>query len=127
MGLHPHAILASDTHINDDFAVPKIVLRDEKTEGDARRLTVYDHEGGVRLDGWDYGDLVEKYQGGREYEWLVTVAARDVPALVAALGGTSGEDVFEVIRRTCTTDPNHLFSVIVDRNIPHEWWHRVGD
>lgn len=105
----------------------KIVLRDSKTETDSRRLTVYEHEGGVRLDGWDYGDLVEKYQGGREYEWIVTVAARDVPALVAALGGAPGERIDEVIRRTCSDDANHLFEVIQKRNIPHAWWHRVGE
>lgn len=107
--------------------MPKIVLRDERTATDTRRLTVYDHDGGVRLDGWDRGDLVEQYQGDREYEWLVDVAARDVPALVAALGGAPDDDVFEVIRRTCTTDPDHLFRVILDRNIPHGWWHRIGD
>ena len=107
--------------------MPTIVLRDEKTERDSRKLTVYDHEGGVRLDGWDLGDLVEQCHGDREYEWLVDVSARDVPALVAALGGAPDEDVFEVIRRTCAADPDRLFRVIVDRNIPHAWWHRLGD
>ena len=107
--------------------MPKIVLRDERTPTDSRRLTVYDHAGGVRLDGWDHGDLVERVHGDREHEWIVDVASRDVPALVAALGGAPGEDVFAVIRRTCTEDPDRLFRVIREHDIPRAWWHRVGD
>jgi len=108
--------------------VPRIVLRDEKTDTDIRRLSVYDHDGGIRIDGWDLGDQVEKYKGDREYEWMIDVAARDLPALVAALGGQRGEDVFEVIRRTCLDDPNRLQNVILyDPKVPHKWWSRQGD
>jgi len=107
--------------------MPKIVLRDEKTPSDIRRLTVYDHEGGLRLDGWDLGDGVEQFYGSREYEWTCDVAASEFAALVRALGGSPGEDVWEVIRRTCIDDPNRLFSAITDAKIPHQWWSRVGD
>lgn len=107
--------------------MPKLVLRDEKTPTDRRRLTVHDHDGGLRLDGWDLGDAVERAHGDREYEWTVDVAAHDLPALVAALGGAPGEDVFEVIRRSCSDDPDRLFRVIVEDRIPHTWWHRLGD
>ena len=105
----------------------KIVLRDEKTATDIRRLTVYDHEGGLRLDGWDLGDGVQAAFGAREYEWTLDVAASQWPALVTALGGTDGEDVFEVIRRTCSNEPERLHRAIVDAKIPHAWWHRIGD
>jgi|MudIll2142460700_1097286.scaffolds.fasta_scaffold04173_6 hypothetical protein len=108
-------------------AMPKIVLRDEQTATDVRQLTVYDHAGGLRLDGWDLGDATAAAHGDREYEWTLDVAARDLPALVKALGGAEGEDVFDVIRRTCVGDPNRLHRVIVDAKIPHAWWHRVGD
>jgi hypothetical protein len=107
--------------------MPKIVLRDEKAPHDIRRLTVYDHEGGIRLDGWDLGDGVEAIKGCREYEWIVTVAASALPALVAALGGAEGEDIFEVISRTCMDDPNRLYATLVDAKIPYDFWSRVGD
>jgi hypothetical protein len=107
--------------------MPEIVLRDEKTATDIRRLIVQDHEGGLRLDGWDLGDGVQAVYGSREYEWTLDVAASDLPALVTALGGAAGEDVFEVIRRTCADAPERLHRVIVDSAIPHVWWHRIGD
>ena len=107
--------------------MPKIVLRDEKTATDIRRLIVYDHAGGLRLDGWDLGDGVQAAFGAREYEWTLDVAASAWPALVKALGGADGEDVFEVIRRTCSDEPERLHRVIADGAIPHAWWHRVGD
>jgi hypothetical protein len=107
--------------------MPKIVLRNERTPSDIRRLVVLDHEGGIRLDGWDLGDGVEAIKGVREYEWILDVAASDLPALVAALGGAAGEDVFEVISRTCMADPNHLYNRIIGAKIPHTWWSREGD
>jgi hypothetical protein len=105
----------------------KIVLRDEKTPTDIRRLVVVPHEGGIRLDGWDLGDGVEAHFGSREYEWTCDVAADAIPQLVQALGGAAGEDIFEVIRRTCTDDPNRLHRTITDAKVPHQWWSRVGD
>src|SRR5690242_11564593 len=107
--------------------MPKIVLRNERTPTDIRRLVVHDHEGGIRLDGWDLGDGVAEIKGCREYEWTCDVAASDLPALVAALGGAAAEDVFEVISRTCMADPNRLYRTIFDAKIPHAWWSREGD
>jgi hypothetical protein len=107
--------------------MPKIVLRDEKSATNIRRLVVCEHEGGIRLDGWDLGDGVAAIKGVREYEWTLDVAASDLPALVEALGAVAGEDVFEVISRTCMDDPNRLHRTIVDAKIPHAWWSREGD
>ena len=107
--------------------MPKIVLRDERTPTDRRRLVVYEHAGGIRLDGWDLGDEVARIKGDREYEWTCDVAASDLPALVAALGGAEGEDVFEVISRTCLSDPNRLYDTIRATKIPYAWWSRQGD
>jgi hypothetical protein len=113
--------------VRHDLHVPKIVLRSETTPTDRRELSVYNTAEGIRVDGWDMGDEVERLKGAREYEWMIDVAERDLPALVAALGGAAGEDVFDVIRRTCIDDPTHLHSVIVRFQIPHQWWHRIGD
>jgi hypothetical protein len=105
--------------------VPKIVLRDEKTATDIRRLTVESTDGGIRISGWDLGDGVRAFHGGSEYEWTISVATKDLPALVEALGGKPGEDVFELMRRF---DPNELESVILTKpGVPHEWWHWVSD
>jgi hypothetical protein len=119
---HPHVKLASDTQLTDDSAV--LVLRDEKTPTDIRRLTVEARDGGIHIEGWDLGDGVG---ADREYEWTIDIAARDVPALVIALGGASGDDALDAISRTCAADANHLQRVIVDAKIPHAWWHRLGD
>lgn len=104
-----------------------LVLRDEKTAFERRELTVYAHEGGIRVDGWELGDVTERVHGDREYEWTIDVAEHDLPALVTALGGAPGEDVFDAIRRTCSADPDRLQQVIMGANIPHAWWHRLGD
>jgi hypothetical protein len=125
VGADPQQKLSSDTELTrrHDSNVPKIVLRAEKTDTDQRQLSVYDHEGGIRIDGWDYGDTVERLKGGREYEWMIDVAANDLPALVAALGGAAGDDVFEAIR--AFNDPNALQRIIID-GIPHKWWSWVS-
>jgi hypothetical protein len=105
----------------------KIVLRDERTETDTRRLVVVPHEGGIRLDGHDLGNGVDEFWGCREYEWTCDVAADALPQLVTALGGAAGEDIFEVIRRTCGHDPTRLHLTITEAKIPNKFWSRVGD
>ena len=107
--------------------MPKIVLRDERTATDIRRLVVHDRAGGIRLDGHDLGNGVDDVWGCREYEWTCDVEAADIPALVTALGGADDEDVFEVIRRTCMDDSTKLYRVISDAKIPNKFWSRVGD
>lgn len=105
----------------------KIVLRDQHTATEIRRLVVISHEGGIRLDGWDLGDGVAAFWGAREYEWTCDVGPDALPRLVAALGGSEGDDIFEVIRRSCSDAPERLYQTIKDANIPHQFWSRVGD
>jgi hypothetical protein len=58
--------LASDTQLTDDSAV--LVLRDEQTATDDRKLTVYAHGDGIRIDGWDLGDGVQAAHGDAEID-----------------------------------------------------------
>ncbi len=38
----------------------------------------------------------------REYEWFKTIAAADVPRVVALLGGAPGDDVLDLLERDYT-------------------------
>jgi hypothetical protein len=52
----------------------------------------------VLIEGQDLGPTVSKLMGDLEYEWTGTIAAADVPLLVAALGGAAGDDVLGAVR-----------------------------
>jgi len=41
--------------------------------------------------------------GGREYEYAITVAARDVPAVIDELGGTPGADALTLVAANAET------------------------
>jgi hypothetical protein len=65
-------------------------------------LTVWarpDEDGGFMITGQDLGPNLS----GREYEYAVAIAARDVPAVVEALGGTAGADVLALVAANAET------------------------
>lgn len=51
-------------------------------------------DGSVCIEGQDLGPNTP---GGDEYEYYLTVAAGDVPRLVAALGGAVGDDALSLL------------------------------
>jgi hypothetical protein len=57
-------------------------------------------DGGFTILGQDLGPIAP---GGREYEYAITVAATDVPAVVEALGGTPGADALVVVAANAET------------------------
>jgi hypothetical protein len=66
--------------------------------------------------------------GGAEYEYAVTVAAGDVPRVVAALGGTAGDDVLALVQ----ANADRIISTgeltwLRGLGIEPEFWSRVGD
>ena len=63
----------------------------------ADRLWVGAHEwsdGAVSIEGQDLGPHTP---GGEEYEYYFTIEPGDVPLLLAALGGTAGDDVLSLL------------------------------
>jgi hypothetical protein len=108
----------------------RVVLRDSRDEGGSRHLSAaLRPDGGLLIDGQDLGPGVEGVfgAGNTEYEWAWTVAADDVPAALAALGGEPGADPLAVLARWFgehRTDPG---SRLRDAGVPVAFWSRVGD
>jgi hypothetical protein len=63
-----------------------------------------------------------------EYEFERKVAAADVPALVAALGGRPGDDVLKLIdARWAGQGTRGLEELIKTHQVPNTFWNRIGD
>ena len=112
------------------MATKPVVLRDEKTATDRRWLAARVREdGALIIEGQDLGDGVEAVFGDgiREYEWVTEVSAEDVPKLIAALGGSPGDDILDVIRSTCVAEPILLERTLPAAGITPRRWNRMGD
>lgn len=106
-----------------------IELRHDVDTTDTRVLRARVHKGGLRIEGHDMGKGVEDFwgEGLTEYEWVVDVAAGDVPRLAEALAGSRTSHIIDVIRRTCLDDPDRLERTLVEHDIPRKVWNRVGE
>ncbi len=66
--------------------------------------------------------------GIREYEWTWTIAKADVEAAIAALGGSPGDDLPELLAAWAAAhgdqDPGQFLK---DAGVPMEFWSRFGD
>ena len=81
----------------------KVMLREERTGRDGRFLWAYvDDSGRLHIDGQDLGPGTAPVSSDGEYEWFSTIAAADVPRVVALLGGQPGDDVLDVLERGFT-------------------------
>jgi len=133
----PHGIGRHDTKSSnasrvrcDNGRMREVVLREEKTATDQRRLIVRVLEtGALRIEGWDLGEGVERSfgEGVREYEWTSEVAVEDLPRLITALGGVDGSDVLDVIETACRDRPTRLEATIHELGIQPKFWSRMGD
>lgn len=106
-----------------------VVLRSSRDKGGSRFLGATLLENGdVRIEGQDLGPGVENVfgQGYTEYEYIMTIRVKNVPALLQALGAKS--DVLSALQKyfgdPSTEDPR---SFLKNHNIPFEFWSRVGD
>ena len=66
--------------------------------------------------------------GGGEYEWTITVRPGDVPTVVRALGGQSGDDVLDLLSRhrdevVGTGELTWLHGI----GLHPDFWSRIGD
>jgi len=83
----------------------RVILRDEREGHDSRHLWAYlDAEGALHIDGQDLGPGTGIVSDDGEYEWFQRIPSRDVPRLVAMLGGRSGDNVLDVLERHWTGD-----------------------
>ena len=80
-----------------------VMLRSETSGPDSRYLWAYlDEAGRLHIDGQDLGPATAPVSPDGEYVWFKTIAAADVPRVVALLGGRTGEDVLDVLERDFT-------------------------
>jgi len=80
-----------------------VTLREERNGADYRHLEAYvDEHGRLHIDGQDLGPATAIVSSDGEYEWYKTIAAEDVPRVVALLDGQPGDDVLDVLERDWT-------------------------
>ena len=113
-----------------------VVLRDERTATDLRSLSAHlGPEGDLILVGQDLGTGVASLFRYREYEWTVTVAAADIPKLMAALqarrsfpGTLRRPSVLRALqRRFSAGKASELEPFLKENCIPYSLWNRIGD
>jgi hypothetical protein len=81
----------------------KVTLRAERGGSDYRHLEAYlDAAGVLHIDGHDLGPGTGMVSDDGEYEWFGTIAAADVPRVVALLGGRPGDDLLDLLERDYT-------------------------
>ncbi len=104
-----------------------VILRDTSDADGTRHLSAaLTPAGDLVIEGRDFGDGVERLLCAREYEWIWTVRAPDLPALAAALGVTT--DILAALSARFSGDRAAGLKAFLDaRDIPHEVWSRTGD
>jgi hypothetical protein len=97
-----------------------VTLREERNGADVRWLGAsVDGAGALQIDGHDLGPSTAMASSDGEYEWFMTVAARDVDRLVAVLGGQPGDDVLALLERAWTGARSHdLERLLRESGIP---------
>ena len=104
-----------------------VVLRDIDDAQGIRYLEAsLSSDGELRIEGQDLGSGVEEIFGLREYEWVWTVRAHNVPKLLRALGAKS--DVLSALSERFTGErADELMPFLDSQGIPYEVWSRIGD
>jgi hypothetical protein len=99
-------------------------LRAEVDGDDSRFLDAFvDDDGVLHIDGQDLGPATAIVSSDGEYEWSRTIAAADVPRLVAELGGQPGEDVLDLLQRNWSGSRSYdLEKLLRETAIPVSLW-----
>lgn len=106
-----------------------VILRDLRDEEGTRYLSAaLSEEGNVVIEGQDSGNGVEKIFGVgiREYEWIWTILAVDVPALLSALEAKN-DILDEMHKRFSNEEAAKLKPFLDDYEIPYQAWSRLGE
>ena len=104
-----------------------VILRDVKDADGSRLLQASLPSGGdIIIEGRDYGASVERVFGYREYEWVWTIPAASVEALLNALLATG--DVLSSLRdRFSGENAAEIGAFLESHGIATDRWSRVGD
>ena len=105
-----------------------VVLRDLDDADGTRRLEAEWRMGGaIVIEGRDVGPGVERFWGDDHYAWEWSIGPEAIPAMIAALGGTPGDDPLALLKAWYDAgdgrDPGiHLY----EAGVPVEKWSSVG-
>lgn len=107
-----------------------VVLRDLDDADGTRHLEAEWRMGGaIVIEGRDVGPGVERFwgEGNNRYEWEWSIGPEAIPAMIAALGGTEGDDPLALLKAWYDAgdgmDPGiHLY----EAGVPVEKWSSVG-
>lgn len=104
-----------------------VILRKVNDSDGSRLLEAsVNPSGDVVIEGRDYGSGVERIFGVREYEWIWTIPAAMVPALLHAL--EASDDVLSALSRHFSGDnAAELGSFLEANGIAAARWSRLGD
>ena len=115
----------------EPVGLASVVLRDQRDADGSRRLGVeVRQDGRIVIEGQDLGPGVERIwgDGNDEYEWVWVIEPDAVPAMVAALGGVTGDDPARLLKvwydEHGDMDPGIRLR---EAGVPVEFWSRVGD
>ena len=84
--------------------------------------------GDVRIEGQDLGSGLQEIfgEGITEYEYIFTIMAQAVPALLNALGAKG--NVLVALQRQFTDPAAEDPKTFLDKHeVPYEFWNRMGD
>ena len=74
------------------------LLAEHRKDGSSLYLTAkVSEDGDLRIEGQDLGPITAMVSPDGEYEYWYTIQAHDVPALAAALGGSTHADVLDLL------------------------------
>ena len=128
--LHPAPGDRRVTTARKSRRIKRVVLQAD-VDADGRRNLGVERDGDdVVIRGHDLGPVVTRAWGAghSEYEWAWRIPAASLPALLAALGGTPGDDPLELVRRWSVANPGRDPGLVLkSAGVPLEFWNRVGD
>lgn len=106
-----------------------VVLRHVQDEDGSRQLDAsLTSDGGVLIEGRDYGEGVARFTGSREYEWAWRIPHTAVSALQRALGIRPGDDLLVALQAQFSGDnAAELGNFLEAHDIDTTRWSRLGD
>lgn len=102
-----------------------VTLRSEhRPDGSHLHLhAIHSPDGTLVLVGHDLGPVARPVSDDEEYEYTKTIAAADVPRLVALLGGAASDDVLLLLDQLWSGDSSYeLERILRESDIPVELW-----
>ncbi len=104
-----------------------VILRNVNDSDGSRLLEAsINRNGEVVIEGRDYGDGVERIFGVREYEWIWTIPAAEVPVLLRALDA-SGDVLSAISHRFSGERAADIGPFLEANGVATERWSRLGD